>query len=48
MLQGKNMRPWYKVEQDFLENECHAVHDRQTKVLELEDDLISKLPIQCV
>ena len=42
------MRPWYEVEHDFLESEYRAVRDRQMKELELEDDLLSKLPIRCV
>jgi hypothetical protein len=47
-LRGENVRDWHEVEHDFLESEYRAVRDRQMKELELEDDLLSKLPIRYV
>ena len=45
-LRGENIRSWHDVEHDFLESEYRAVRDRQMKELELEDDLLSKVPIR--
>ncbi len=45
-LRGENVRLWHDVEHDFLESEYRAVRDRQMKELELEDDLLSKVPIR--
>ncbi|KIM26137.1 hypothetical protein M408DRAFT_330723 [Serendipita vermifera MAFF 305830] len=45
-LQSETERPWHEVEQDFLESEYRAVRDRQMKELELEDDLLTKVPVR--
>ncbi|KAF8159524.1 ELMO/CED-12 family-domain-containing protein [Crassisporium funariophilum] len=45
-LRGENVRPWHEVEHDFMECEYRAVRDRQMKELELEDDLLSKVPVR--
>jgi engulfment/cell motility protein 1 len=45
-LRRENVRPWHDVEQDFIECEYRAVRDRQMKELELEDDLLSKIPVR--
>ena len=45
-LRGENVRPWHEVEQAFIECEYRAVRDRQMKELELEDDLLSKIPVR--
>ena len=47
-LKRENIRPWHEVEQEFLECEYRAVRDRQMKELEMEDDIMSKVPIRCV
>ncbi|KAK0189031.1 ELMO/CED-12 family-domain-containing protein [Armillaria mellea] len=45
-LRSENVRPWHEVEHDFLECEYKAVRDRQMQELEMEDDLLSKVPIR--
>ncbi|KAG7094065.1 hypothetical protein E1B28_007685 [Marasmius oreades] len=45
-LEDEGQRPWHEVEQDFLECEYRAVRDRQMKELELEDDLLNKVPVR--
>jgi engulfment/cell motility protein 1 len=45
-LRRENVRPWHEVEHDFIECEYRAVRDRQMKELELEDDLLSKVPVR--
>ncbi|KAF8906223.1 ELMO/CED-12 family-domain-containing protein [Gymnopilus junonius] len=45
-LRRENVRPWHEVEHDFVECEYRAVRDRQMKELELEDDLLSKVPVR--
>ncbi|TFK39866.1 ELMO/CED-12 family-domain-containing protein [Crucibulum laeve] len=45
-LRSENVRAWHDVEHDFLECEYRAVRDRQMKELELEDDLLSKVPVR--
>jgi engulfment and cell motility protein 1 len=45
-LQSETDRPWHEVEQEFLESEYRAVRDRQMKELELEDDLLNKVPVR--
>ncbi|KAF5350216.1 hypothetical protein D9758_007797 [Tetrapyrgos nigripes] len=45
-LRSENVRSWHEVERDFLECEYRAVRDRQMKELELEDDLLSKVPVR--
>ena len=45
-LREENTRAWHEVERDFLESEYRAVRDRQMKELELEDDLLSKVPVR--
>lgn len=47
-LKRENIRPWHEVEQEFLESEYRAVRDRQMQELEMEDDIMSKIPIRCV
>ena len=47
-LRRENVRPWHEVEQDFIECEYRAVRDRQMKELELEDDLLSKIPVRWI
>ena len=45
-LRGENVREWHEVEPDFINCEYRAVRDRQMKELELEDDLLSKIPVR--
>ncbi|KAL7280702.1 hypothetical protein PYCCODRAFT_1443323 [Trametes coccinea BRFM310] len=45
-LKRENIRPWHEVEQEFLESEYRAVRDRQMQELEMEDDIMSKVPIR--
>lgn len=45
-LRSENARDWHEVEHDLLEVEYRAVRDRQMKELELEDDLLSKVPVR--
>ncbi|KAG6910017.1 hypothetical protein DXG01_013739 [Tephrocybe rancida] len=45
-LRSENVRSWREVEHDFNEREYRAVRDRQMKELELEDDLLSKVPVR--
>ncbi|KAH9940806.1 ELMO/CED-12 family-domain-containing protein [Epithele typhae] len=45
-LKRENIRPWHEVEQEFLECEYRLVRDRQMKELEMEDDIMSKVPIR--
>jgi hypothetical protein len=45
-LRRENSRPWHEVEADFLECEYRAVRDRQMKELEMEDDLLNKVPVR--
>ncbi|KAG6832265.1 hypothetical protein H0H87_002161 [Tephrocybe sp. NHM501043] len=45
-LRSENVRSWHEVEHDFNEREYRAVRDRQMKELELEDDLLSKVPVR--
>lgn len=45
-LRKENVRPWHEVEREFLESEYRAVRDRQMKELEMEDDVMSKVPIR--
>ncbi|PPQ63811.1 hypothetical protein CVT24_009806 [Panaeolus cyanescens] len=45
-LRRENARPWHEVEHEFIECEYRAVRDRQMKELELEDDLLSKVPVR--
>lgn len=45
-LRSENVRDWHEVEHDFVECEYRAVRDRQMKELELEDDLLSKVPVR--
>lgn len=45
-LRRENERPWHEVEQEFLECEYRAVRDRQMKELEMEDDVMSKVPMR--
>ena len=47
-LRKENERPWLAVEREFLESEYRAVRDRQMKELEMEDDVMSKVPIRLV
>ena len=45
-LRDENSRAWHEVEHDFLESEYRAVRDRQMKELEMEDDLLNKVPVR--
>lgn len=45
-LRKENVRAWHEVEREFLESEYRAVRDRQMKELEMEDDVMSKVPIR--
>lgn len=47
-LRNETDKPWHEVEQQFLESEYRAVRDRQMKELELEDDLLNKVPVRFV
>jgi hypothetical protein len=47
-LRDETDKPWHEVEQQFLESEYRAVRDRQMKELELEDDLLNKVPVRFV
>ncbi|KAF8239268.1 hypothetical protein L208DRAFT_1238269 [Tricholoma matsutake] len=44
-LRSENVRQWHEVEHDFNE-EYRIVRDRQMRELELEDDLLSKVPVR--
>lgn len=46
-LRSENVRPWHEVEHDFNECEYRSVRERQMKELELDDDLLSKIPVRC-
>ncbi|KAH8832732.1 ELMO/CED-12 family-domain-containing protein [Flagelloscypha sp. PMI_526] len=45
-LKSENTRPWHEVEASFLECEYRAIRERQMRELELEDDLLSRVPIR--
>ncbi|KAJ7623232.1 ELMO/CED-12 family-domain-containing protein [Roridomyces roridus] len=45
-LRSENVRPWHEVEHEFKECEYRSVRERQMKELELEDDLLSKIPVR--
>ncbi|KAG8785802.1 hypothetical protein FRC20_000452 [Serendipita sp. 405] len=45
-LRNETDRPWHEVEQEFLESDYRSVRDRQMKELELEDDLLNKVPVR--
>ncbi|KAG6886236.1 hypothetical protein C0993_010798 [Termitomyces sp. T159_Od127] len=45
-LRSENVRPWHEVEHTFNEQEYREVRDRQMKELELEDDVLSKVPVR--
>jgi len=45
-LRNENAREWHEVEHDFLECQYRAVRDRQMKELELEDDILNKVPVR--
>jgi len=45
-LRDENTRPWHEVETDFEDSEYREVRDRQMKELEMEDDLLSKVPVR--
>ncbi|KAF5316171.1 hypothetical protein D9619_006473 [Psilocybe cf. subviscida] len=45
-LRRENTREWHEVEHDFIESEYRAVRERQMKELELEDDLLNKVPVR--
>ncbi|KAF8659892.1 hypothetical protein AX16_001776 [Volvariella volvacea WC 439] len=45
-LRSEHVRKWHEVEQDLLESEYKTVRDRQMKELELEDDLLNKVPVR--
>ncbi|KAF7294500.1 ELMO domain-containing protein [Mycena kentingensis (nom. inval.)] len=45
-LRMENVRPWHEVEHDFNDCEYRTVRERQMKELEVEDDLLSKIPIR--
>ncbi|KAJ7836534.1 hypothetical protein B0H13DRAFT_2032068, partial [Mycena leptocephala] len=45
-LRSENVRPWHEVEHDFNECEYRSVRERQMKELELDDDLLSKIPVR--
>jgi engulfment/cell motility protein 1 len=47
-LRSEHVREWLAVEHDFNGAEYRAVRDRQMKELELEDDLLSKVPVRYV
>jgi len=45
-LRDENTRPWHEVETEFTDSEYNEVRDRQMKELELEDDLLGKVPVR--
>ena len=45
-LRSENVRPWHEVEHEFNEREYRSIRDQQMKELELEDDLLSKVPVR--
>lgn len=45
-LRKESTREWHEVEADFLESDYRDVRDRQMEQLELEDDLLSKIPVR--
>lgn len=46
-LRNENTRQWHEVEQDF-KCEYRKVRDRQMQELELEDKILSKVPVRYV
>ena len=45
-LKRENARPWHEVEEEFENVEYRKVRDRQMRELEMEDDIMSKIPIR--
>ncbi|KAF7770389.1 hypothetical protein Agabi119p4_6363 [Agaricus bisporus var. burnettii] len=45
-LRSESVRPWREVEHEFNQSDYRAVRDRQMKELELEDDLLNKVPVR--
>ncbi|KAJ6607513.1 hypothetical protein B0H10DRAFT_2071628 [Mycena sp. CBHHK59/15] len=45
-LRSENVRTWHEVEHEFNDCEYRGVRERQMKELELEDDLLSKIPVR--
>ena len=45
-LRHESTRPWHEVPGFFLDSEYRDVRDRQMKELELQDDLLQKVPIR--
>lgn len=45
-LRSESVRPWHEVEHKFNETAYRTVRDRQMKELELEDDLLNKVPVR--
>ncbi|CCL98594.1 uncharacterized protein FIBRA_00596 [Fibroporia radiculosa] len=45
-LRRENVRAWHEVEHDFSQCEYRAVRDRQMQELEMEDDIMSKIPMR--
>ena len=45
-LKKENMRAWHEVESEFNNTEYQMVRDRQMRELEMEDDVMGKLPVR--
>ena len=45
-LKRENARPWHEVEEEFENVEYRKVRDRQMRELEMEDDVMGKLPVR--
>ncbi|THG99143.1 hypothetical protein EW026_g3135 [Hermanssonia centrifuga] len=45
-LRKENVRAWHEVEREFNETEYRAARDRQMRELEMEDDVMSKVPVR--
>ena len=47
-LKRENVRAWHEVEEEFNDVEYRKVRDRQMRELEMEDDVMGKLPVRYV
>ncbi|KAF7793496.1 hypothetical protein EIP86_004608 [Pleurotus ostreatoroseus] len=45
-LKRENVRAWHEVEEEFNDVEYRKVRDRQMRELEMEDDVMGKLPVR--
>lgn len=47
-LRRESTVQWHEVESSFVDSEYREVRDRQMKELEMEDDILTKLPVRYV